>query len=106
MNLNSLVYLLFHFFGIEKHVKSLAIIHCFDENTSFEIMKLLSSHGFSIFLVPINESNIVQAATSIQKHGFDLNSLGIYLDYGCNSSEEIIASVSVASANQECNLYY
>lgn len=105
MNLNSLIYLLFQFFGIEKQVKSIAIVHCFNENTSVELMKLMSSHGFSILLIPINESNIAQSTTAIQRHSFDI--LGIYLDYDCNSSEEIIASVSIASANQENNnLYY
>lgn len=104
MNLNSLFYLLFHFFGIEKHVKTLAIVHCYDANTGVEISKLLSNHGFSIFLIPINESNITQAVTAIQKHGSDFMSLGIFLNYDCNSSEQIIASVSIASVFKENNL--
>lgn len=95
MNLNTLLYLLFHFFGIEKHTKSLAIVHCFDENTSVEILKWLSNHDFSVFLIPINESNVTHAIMTIRKLSFDLNSLGMFLDYDCNSSEEIIAAVSV-----------
>lgn len=106
MHLNTMFYLLFHFFGIEKHVKSLAIVHCFDENTNVEISKLLSNHGFSIFLIPINDSNITQATMAIQKHSFGLNSLGIFLDYDCNSSEEFITFVSIASVITENKLYY
>lgn len=95
MNLDSLFYLLYHFFGIEKHVESLAIVHCFDENTSAGISRLLSSHGFSMLLIPINETNIKQATTAIQRHSCGLNSLGIYLDYTCSSSDKIIESVSM-----------
>lgn len=77
-------------------MKSLAIVHCFNENSSVEIFKFLSSHGFSIFLIPINDSNITQAITAIQKHSFGLNSLGVFLNYDCSSSDEIVASVSIA----------
>lgn len=93
MKLNSLVYLSYHFFGIEKHVKSLAILHCFDENFSVGVSRLLSSHSFSILLIPINGTNIEPATAAIQSFGS--NSLGIYLDYNCNSSDEILTSVSM-----------
>lgn len=79
---------------MEKRVKSLAILHCFDENTSVELFKFLSSHGLSIFLMPINESNAAQAVTTIRQHSFGLDSFGIFLSYNCNSAEEVVASVS------------
>lgn len=94
MNLNYLFYLLGHFFGIERHVKSLAIVHCFDENTSIEILNFLSSYGYQIFSIPINKLNATQATTIIQEDSKGSNLLGVFLDYECNSSAEFVVSVS------------
>lgn len=94
MNLSSLFYILLHFFGAERQVKSLAILHCFNEEITVKIFDLLSNHGFSIILLPINELNASQVTTIIREHSFGLNSMGIFLNYECSSSGKILASVS------------
>lgn len=96
MNLNSLFYLLIHYFEMEKHIKSLALLHCFDKNLSIELLKMLSYHNFSIFLLPVNESNTIQTTTAIQKLSYGMHSFGVLWIYDCNSSEEVVASVSEA----------
>lgn len=95
MNLNAVIYLLINYFGSEKHISSLAIVNCLEEMENVELLKELSFSNFSVLLIPVNEMDGSQLVKKLTNFSIELNSLGVYLDYSCISSVNIIESVSI-----------
>lgn len=95
MNLEALIFLLMTYFGSEKHVKSLAIVNCMDQNNSFKLMSKLILSGFSVVNFPLNENiNISLSSNYFQDFMKNSHLLGIYLDFNCNFADKFIQSVS------------
>lgn len=95
MNLNSLLYLLSNFFAKEKHVTSLIVVNCFDQILNAKLLNTLSGHNFSVLILPLNKINASRTASDLQTLSVRLNSVGVYLDYNCVSSEQFVGSVSI-----------
>lgn len=95
MNLEALIFLLMTYFGSEKHVKSLAIVNCMDQNNSFKLISKLFLSGFSVVNLPLNENiNISLSSNYFQDFMKNSHLLGIYLDFNCNFADKFIQSVS------------
>lgn len=91
MNLNTLLYLLYNFFGVERHIQSITIVNCLSELDSVKLLKGISTESFSVHLMSSNSFNATSSAKFIQKAS---GSLGVFLDYNCASSDRFIESVS------------
>lgn len=93
MNLNSLLYLLITYFGSEKHTRSLAIMNCMNQENNALLLQRLSFDRFTVLFIPVNETS--NPSDKLLKFSRSLNSLGVYLDYNCISSEKIFKAVNV-----------
>lgn len=116
MNFNALILLLINYFGIQKSTNIVYIVDCLEKSgkefnysmltlmnsiyiqkhftENLKISKELSAHGFRTnFLSIENSSNITVIAEKIQSNN---NSVGIFLNYNCNGSKDLLNSVSCA----------
>lgn len=97
MSLDALIFLLINYFGSEKHVKSLAVINCMDQNSNFKLSNSLSMNGFSVVNILLHKNTSITIPTyNMQNFSKDSNLLGVYLDFNCKFAEKVIQSVDIS----------
>lgn len=101
MNLDVILYLLTNYFGVEKHLKSLAVVNCMDPSDNFKLLNNLFLHDIQVVNIRLNKHIDVKLSVDyLQSFSKSSNLMGVYLDYGCDFSDTFIQLVSLNLFNR------